>query len=351
MITAFSLKREYVIKTIAVIGIISLSTVAVLTIEDLLLSLVFAFVISYMFTPPVNVLESKGVPRKTGVLILFSATGVFIALFFIKALPGILGQLQSLKSDMPKYSTGLTALTGQIEAALNTLFPNFLNIDVSQKTGKILASFSAGFFEQLPRILSTSLSVLMLAPLLAFFMLIDGQVAVKKLLAIVPNPLFETALNLQYQINQQIGGFIRARLLESIIVGIVVWAGLLIIGFPYAVLFGVFAGLTNLIPYLGPVIGTVPPVLVAVVNGASVMEMVSVISVFAVAQIIDNVLIVPMLVARIVDLHAVIVLIAIIFGAQVGGILGMIISIPVTSILKLIIVTIYQMLIDRNLTG
>ena len=126
-------------------------------------------------------------------------------------------------------------------------------------------------------------------------------------------------------------------------------SGLLIIGFPYAALIGTFAGLTNLIPYLGPLIGMVPPLIVAVVNGTSTVEILSLAAVFTVAQIIDNVLIVPMLVARIVDLHAVIVLVAIIFGAQVGGILGMIISIPVASILKLIIVAIYQMLMDQNL--
>lgn len=349
--TGTTLKREYLIKSLAVLGIVTLCTAAVLSIENLLLSFVLAFVINYMFTPPVNALERRGISRKTGGLMIFGISTVLIALFFIKAMPGIVSQVQSLKDEIPKYSAGLTRLIATFEQSLDAAFPHMLNIDISGKTGQVITTFSANFFDSLPQILSTTLSVMILAPLLAFFMLIDGHIAVKKLLAIVPNPLFETALNLLYRINLQIGGFIRARLLEALIVGIVVWAGLVVIGFPYAVLFGVFAGLTNLIPYLGPVIGTIPPLLVALVNGATVMELVSLVSVFAGAQLIDAVLIVPMLVAKIVDLHAVIVIVVIIFGAQVGGILGMIISIPVTSILKLIVITVYEQLIEYNQPG
>ena len=346
MISITSLRREYLIKAVAVCGILLICTLAVLRIENLLLSFVLAFVINYLFSPFTIAFERKGISRKTGVTVLFIITSIFIVVFFLKALPEIAGQIQSLKNEIPKYTQGITELFAKMEKNLDVIFPNFLNIDVSKKTGVIITSASEQFFNTLPGMISTSLSVMLLAPLLAFFMLIDGQKAVKRLLAIVPNPLFETALNLQHQINIQIGGFIRARLLEAAIVGIVVWAGLLLIDFPYAVIFAVFAGVTNLIPYLGPVIGTVPPVLVAVINGASGIEITTVASVFIIAQIIDAVLIVPVVVAKIVNLHAVIVIVVIIFGAQVGGVLGMIISIPVTSILKLTVITIYEHLIN-----
>ncbi len=343
-----SLKREYLIKAIAVCSIITICTLAVLKIENLLLSFVLAFVINYLFSPFANAFERKGITRKTGVTALFVITGILICVFFVTVLPEIAVQIQSLKNEIPKYTLGLMEMFASLEKNLDVIFPNFLNIDVSKKTGVIMTTASEQFFNNLPGIISTSLSVMLLAPLLAFFMLIDGQKAVKRLLVIVPNPLFETALNLQYRINIQIGGFIRARLLEAGIVSVVVWVGLLLIDFPYAAIFAAFAGVTNLIPYLGPVIGTVPPVLVAVISGASGIEIVTLTSVFVIAQIIDAVVIVPVVVAKIVNLHAVVVIIAIIFGAQVGGVLGMIISIPVTSILKLIVITIYEHLIEHS---
>jgi putative permease len=201
-------------------------------------------------------------------------------------------------------------------------------------------------FEDLPDLISSSMAVLVLAPFFAFFMLLDGQAVTKQIMSLVPNIFFEFALNLQHQMNVQLGDFIRARLLEAGLVGTVVWLGLTIIGFPYAVLLGAFGGLTNLIPYIGPIIGAVPAILIAVVNEASGLEMLILVGVYVVAQLIDNFLIIPLMVAKIVNLHPVTVVIVIIIGAQLAGILGMIISIPVACILKLTAVEIYRHLVE-----
>lgn len=348
MILVNPLKKEYLIRSIAVVGIIGLCALAILKIENLLLSFVLAFVLNYLLSPFANALERKGVSRKTGVASLFIVAGLVIVFFLWKELPTLADQIRSLKTEVPKYTSGITLLFANLEIGLNRVFPDLLTIDISKNAETLLVTTSSRFFSSLPKIISTALSVMLLSPLLAFFMLIDGRTAVKKLLAIVPNPLFEIALNLQHQINIQIGGFVRARLLEAAIVGIVVWTGLVLIDFPHAVFIAVFAGLTNLIPYLGPVIGAVPAILISIINGGSGIDILSVASVFAFAQLIDAVVIVPVVVAKIVNLHAVIVIIVIIFGAQIGGILGMIISIPVTSILKLTLITIYRHLIEHN---
>ncbi len=348
MISIIPLKREYLIRLITVTGILFLCALALLKIENLLLSFVLAFVINYLFSPFAIAFERKGISRKTGVSGIFLITGLIIGFFLWRELPEFSAQIQSLKNELPKYTTGVTLLFENFENGCNKIFPDLLNVDLSKKAETLLITTSSHFFSNLPKILSTSLSVMLLAPLFAFFMLIDGQNTVKKLLAIVPNPLFETALNLQHQINIQIGGFVRARLLEAAIVGIVVWTGLFLIGFPHAAFLAVFAGLTNLIPYLGPVIGAIPAILIAIINGGSGIEILSVSAVFAFAQIIDAIIIVPIVVAKIVNLHAVVVIVVIILGAQLGGILGMIISIPVTSILKLTMITVYQHLIDYN---
>lgn len=348
MISMIPLKREYLIRSITVIAIIIVCLLALIKIENLLLSFVLAFVINYLFSPFANAFERKGIPRRAGVTGLFVVTGFFIAFLLWKELPDMSTQIKSLKNEIPKYTAGVKLLFGSIENSVNKLSPDLLTIDISKNAEELLIKASSQFFSNLPNIISTSLSVMLLAPLLAFFMIIDGRNAVKKILKIVPNPLFETALNLQHQINIQIGGFVRARLLEAAIVGLVVWAGLILIGFPHAVFIAIFAGLTNLIPYLGPVIGALPAVLISIINGGSGIEILSVASVFAFAQIVDAVIIVPIVVAKIVNLHAVVVIVVIILGAQLGGILGMIVSIPVTSILNLTLVTLYKHLIDNN---
>lgn len=342
MIGATPLKRERLIRAFAVVGIVVLCLLAMLTVENMLLAFVLGFVINYLFSPFVNGIERNGIPRKKGVSFLFLTTGFLIALAAYMLMPKVGEQILLLKNEFPKYSKGIADLVGSFEQSLNRIFPEVYKVDLSKSAEAMLSSASKGIFDGLPSFISTSVSVMLLAPLLAFFMLVDGQKAVKKLLEIVPNNFFEPALNLQYQINAQIGGFVRARLLEATIVGAVVWIGLIIIDFPHSLFFAVFAGLTNLIPYIGPVIGAVPALLVALVNGMGGMDVLGLAGVFVFAQLVDNVFIVPMVVAKIVNLHAVIVMVVIILGAQVGGVIGMIISIPVASIIKLTVSTIYQ---------
>ena len=107
------------------------------------------------------------------------------------------------------------------------------------------------------------------------------------------------------------GGFIRARFLEAAIVGAVVGIGLQVAGFPYASLLGLFAGLTNLIPYLGPLIGAVPAILIALISEdgliASTMSLnlIIITAIYFFAQLIDIVFIIPFVVAKIVNLHVI----------------------------------------------
>jgi len=341
-----SLTRERLIKSFAVVGILILCTVVVFKTENILVSFVLGFVIYYLLAPAVNAIERTGVSRRIGVTGLFilitaaSGFGIYILL------PAAAGQLSAFKNELPKFIDGTTKILAISELKLNSFLFNMYEIDISKSLESTLLLFFRELFDDLPNIISSSLSVIVLAPFFAFFMLLDGQTATKNLLALVPNNFFELALNLQHRMNVQLGDFIRARLFEAGIVGIFVGIGLAIIGFPYAVLLAVFAGLANLIPYIGPVIGAVPAVLIALVDGETAIKFLIVIAVYFAAQLIDIFLIIPLVVAKIVNFHPITVVIVIIIGAQVGGILGMIISIPVACILKLTITTVYSHLVE-----
>ena len=147
--------------------------------------------------------------------------------------------------------------------------------------------------------------------------------------------------------NEQVGSFIRARIAEALIVGLVTWIGLFIIGFPYAPLLALFAALTNLIPYIGPVFGAIPAFIIIFVNddimfASQGINILAVSIVYLTAHALDAIFIIPVVVAKIVNLHPVTVVLVIILGAQLLGVLGMIISIPVASLIKLLIFTFYQ---------
>lgn len=142
------------------------------------------------------------------------------------------------------------------------------------------------------------------------------------------------------------GGFIRARFLEAGIVGLIIWVGLWLTHFPYAALLALFAAFTNLIPYFGPIIGVVPAIVISLINGSSPFDLFLVSLPYLIAQVVDIFVIIPLVVAKIVDLHPITVVVSFIVGAQLLGVLGMIIAIPIASALKVTLYTFYRHLVD-----
>lgn len=318
----------------------------VLFVKNLLVSFILAFVMFFLMSPLVDAMERRGLSRLKSTLIPFISFSLFLGALAPLLLPPLITQFESLKTDLPKYLEGMNKLLFELEARLNPVLTSFYKNNFALEAQSRLSEVAQNIFKTLPEHISNSLTVLFLSPFLAFFMLLDGRELSRSLLALVPNNFFELALNLNYQISTQMGGFIRARLLESIIVGLVLWVGLIIIGFPYALVLALVGGLLNLIPYIGPIIAAVPAFLIALINGVSAQEYLSLCLVYTAAQIVDIVLVIPFVVAKIVDLHPVAVVLAVLIGAQVMGILGMIISIPLASALKVTFFSLYRHLTE-----
>lgn len=349
------LRRERNIKLASVGLTIFVPLVILLTVDHLLVSFVLAFVLNYLLAPIVDILERRGLPRQTAILIPFFAAGLLIAFGVYEILPLVAGQAKTLEVRLPGYQADLMNLLSNTEQRFKGVFKVY-EINFSNSINSWMINKTAAWSSAVPSLVSGSLTVLLLTPILAYFMLQDGRQISRRILSMVPNGVFETALNLHHQLNDQMGGFIRARFLEAAIVGFVVWLGLQISGFPYASLLGLFAAITNLIPYIGPLIGAVPALAIALISpdvglGTSMTwSLVVVSSVYFLAQLIDVIFVIPLVVARIVNLHPVTVIIVIIIGSQMMGILGMVISIPVASAMKLIFRSCYDLLMDYRAT-
>lgn len=336
------IKRERLFKLLTLIAILSLGGLVILRVENMLVSLILASVIYYSLNPMVNYLERTGVDRSLAILIPFTGSGVLLALGIYLLSPLVNEQIESAKKDMPAYIQGFKTLGERVNHFANTYIGPIMQESVTDKGIEYAQNWAQTAITDLPGIAGKVFTISILAPFFAFFMLRDGRTLTRKCLAIVPNHLFELVLNLFHQINEQMGGFIRARALESLIVGAVVWIGFAIIDFPYSVLLGAVAGVTNLIPYIGPIIGAVPGFVVALVNQGQTSTVVLMVLVYAAAQIVDMLVIIPLVVAKIVNLHPVTVVVVIIIGSQVMGILGMIISIPAASVIKLTVNAVYN---------
>lgn len=344
-----TIRRERRLRVIFVIGLMLLGLVILFIVKGLLVSFLLAFVVTYLMNPWVVTFERMGIHRTVAILIPFVLVGVGLSAGISFLTPLIVEQFNSLVANAPKYIHGLKELIGQSEAKLNT-FVKIYQFNISDRVSDYLYTEVNATLIHLPSVATTLITTLILAPFISFFLLRDGRRLSRMFLSLVPNNLFEMALILTHQVNEQLGGFIRARLLEGAIVGFVVWLGLAFMDFPYGVFLAIFAGVTNLIPYIGPIIGAVPAFLVAFINKDPQITLVLLGAVYFVAQLIDMLFIIPLVVARIVDLHPVTVVIAIVVGSEVLGILGMIISIPIASILKLTFNTFYARLVEFRIS-
>lgn len=339
-----TIKFERRVKLFLVFLILTSFTATLLIVPYMLVSFLVAFVITYLFKPTVNYLERAGLNRSVSVLLPYLVMGiVFVGLGFYLG-PILAKQISGLETELPKYILSFKELSDSKLTDISDRFSFLGQVDLAGKAVEISKGQAAKFVSNIPTFLSGFFTVIAVAPFIAFFMLRDGRRVSHQLLSIVPNNLFEVAMNLHHQINRQLGSFIRARLLESVIIGGVVWLGLLAIGFPYSLVLGIVAGSTNLIPYLGPIIGAIPGVIMALVIPDSSVALV--VSIYLLAQIIDNFVVIPFVVAKIVDLHPATVIIVVIVGSYLMGILGMIISVPVASIIKLTFTEFFNSVVD-----
>ena len=109
-------------------------------------------------------------------------------------------------------------------------------------------------------------SLMVILPLFTFFFLRDGRKILRGCVSLAPNRHFEMVRDLSYLVSRQLSHFVRGRIIEAIIVGLVITAGLSLTDIRYAPVLGIFAAVTNLIPYIGPIIGMVPGILIAFVD-------------------------------------------------------------------------------------
>ena len=136
-------------------------------------------------------------------------------------------------------------------------------------------------------------------------------------------------------INDVFSKFIRGQLLEAVFVGILSSIALTIVGIDYAIVIGVIAGICNMIPYVGPIVGTILAAVMGLLSGSPIKVLYAIIAMLVVQQI-DNNFLAPKIVGQSVGLHAVFTMMAILIGGNIGGLIGMLIAVPIAASIRVI---------------
>jgi predicted PurR-regulated permease PerM len=302
--------------------------------------LVVALIGVYLLNPLVTRMERRGVPRILGTLITYLVAGGILATVLTFTIPVVADQVRAFARSAPEIidraAGGLRDLADRFDLPVAT--PTGAGEGVIDFFGR-LVSFTRGLFGLA--------IVFIIGPILAFYFLVDLPKIKRGLRALIPANRRAEADALFQRIGKAIGGFFRGQLLVSLFVGVASSIALFIVGLPFWAVVGLVAGITNLIPLIGPFIGGIVALVIAFTTGETgggllnlepgwPLALGSAIALLIVQQI-DNHIMSPNIVARTVQLHPVTVMLGLLAGGTLLGLWGMLLAVPVLATAKILL--------------
>jgi predicted PurR-regulated permease PerM len=179
--------------------------------------------------------------------------------------------------------------------------------------------------------------IFVLGPIIAFYLLVDLPHIRVVFRSLVPARARGDSMVVTRRLGTAIGGYFRGQLGVAFVVGVMASIGLLIIDLPFWLIVGMIAGLFNMIPLIGPWVGAVPGIVIAITTGGGPSKAIAVAIVMAIVQQIDNHFISPIVMQRAVKLHPAVVMLALLAGGTLAGFFGLLLAVPVTVSLKIVV--------------
>lgn len=317
--------------------------------QDLLTPFLIAFILVYILNPVADKLEGKGLRRSFVVPAIFIGFFLFLALIVLFSYDSIINEINTLKTQIPEYFNKIKSSLEENAIVLEKNVPmlpkGYLQKAINEKASAIPLLIG----ERIPALISASIGLItsiLVILFTTFFILKDGRTFRKNIIKIVPNKYFETFLVLLNEINIKVGSYIRGQLIDCAIVATLSIAGLSLIGLKYAIIIGLISGITNIIPYLGPVMGMIPGIFIAIIDHHSTVMALWVVVVLICVQLIDNAIVSPLAVGKSVDLHPLAVIISVTVGGAILGIWGMLLAVPIFCALKVTFEILYKGIIE-----
>ena len=309
------------------------------------LPIAFAAGLVFLLEPTVKAFDRLGIRRIAGSFLAFAGLIALIVAAIALILPTVREQAVQLVEQLPELFVVVvdwvrdlgTRLGLDVDAFLSQeAIEEWLSDPANQETiQNLLFGFGAGA-GQLIRGVTEAVAVLVLAPVLALYILIDLDRFKRNAIGLTPPKYQDEVAHVGGEVGLALGSFVRGQLLVAAIVGIASSIGMSIIDLPFWLLIGILAGFLNLIPFLGPIVGGALAVLVALLNQNPLQALWALI-IFVGIQQVDNHVITPMIQRTRVNLSPLVIVLALIIGGSVAGLLGVLVAVPVTAAIRIVV--------------
>ncbi len=320
--------------------------------------LILAGAIVFLLNPVVTRLQGRHIPRALGTGFAYLGVVAVVGLTILLVAPLAIDQYDQLAEEWPELRRDLEEQLDDLsersqEDEWPIVIPSSQELEDQFSNGSTADEDGDGvvteeerqdaFADQLSTARELALSVFhvgiifVLAPIIAFYLLVDLPHIRRVCRSLVPERARPDAMVLARRLGTAIGGYFRGQLAVACVVGVMSSIAMLIIDLPFWLIVGMVAGLFNMIPLIGPWIGAIPGIIIAVTTGGGLGQAVAVAVAMAIVQQIDNHFISPIVMQRAVKLHPAVVMLALLAGGTLGGFFGLLLAVPTTAVLKIVL--------------
>lgn len=326
--------------------------------SPVLMPFVFSAILAYLGDPLTDKLETYRLSRTQSVLVVFSAMSLILALVLFLLIPQLEFQVANFIGSLPAYAEkmngvvlpwlehrfGLTIKPVQINELVNIIKSHW------QKAGGIAATIMSSISHS-GGVIAAWLMNLVLIPVVTFYLLRDWDILVAKIYGLLPRRITPTTAKLAGEVDTVLSAFLRGQFYVMLALACIYSLGLWLVGLDLALLIGMLAGLVSFVPYLGAIVGIVVACVAALVQFHDLTQLVSVAIVFMIGQTLEGTVLTPKLVGDKIGLHPVAVMFSVMAGGQLFGFLGILLALPIASIIMVLLRHVHDIYRDSEFYG
>jgi predicted PurR-regulated permease PerM len=339
--------RRIAVTVWAIIGVLALIWVF-LRVADLVriiwLPLAFGGGLTLLLNPIVDALERVRVPRLLGTIFAFLVAAGMVTATVVLLIPALREQGSDFAAQLPNLYDGVVRWLHTTSETLGidlgevwtsqTITEWIQDPDNQATLQELLGGFGSGAGRILRGVTET-IAVTLLAPVLAFYMLMDSTKFKQRSIELTPPQHREEVTYVTGQVVTALGSFVRGQLLVALIVGVLSSVALYFLDLPFWLLIGLTAGLLNLVPFVGPFVGGGLAAIVALFNG-SLSKALWAVGIFTAIQQFDNHVVTPLVQRARVNLSPLVIVLALVAGGSLAGLLGVVLAVPTVAALRIV---------------
>ncbi len=309
------------------------------TILSICMPLFIGLGVAWLFEPLIRLLEKKNIGRKLSTTIVYIGFVLILILLMVLVVPEFVSQLKELIGQVPSFLVQIKDFITNIfdkfkdtQIDINTIQSNIIG-QIETFANNLTTNSLSGIIDAITKIISSS-AVVALGILIGFYFSLDFDKLTERIKSWIPIKHKKETFKVLNELNLMARGYVSGTLFTSLGVAFFTFVGLIISGISSPLLFAIFCGITNIIPYFGPYIGGIPTVIVAF----SISPMCGIIAAITIVivQFFDGNIINPIVVGHATDIHPITIVIGLLVFEHYFGIVGMILATPIIGAIKIL---------------